>query len=203
MIPDGAGRATEAPGPLWPVVAPVVGVCGLVSAAVPYPGVLAGISAGVVGIGAGVVGVIAARRRAARWAAMSGIVVSVLAIAAGVALVFVHPGPAGHPADRGTAEVLRDELDVVIGHFAPGGSDSKRGRVPVTLTNRTTETGEFAVAVAAFGADGHQIDCDTARATLAARSSEDQDMFTFSPADRIQAATFRVIAAHKVTGWAR
>ncbi|OHV06052.1 hypothetical protein BKN37_03615 [Mycobacterium talmoniae] len=187
------------------MVAPVVGVCGLMPAAVPYPGVLAGIAAGVVGIGAGVVGVIAARRRAARWAAMSGIVVSVLAIAAGVALVFVHPNPAtaGGGADRDTAEVLRNELDVVIGHFAPGDADSKRGRVPVTLTNRTAKTSEFAVAIAAFGADGHQIDCDTARVTLAARSSEDQDIFTFSPADRIQAATFRVIAVHKVTGWVR
>lgn len=184
----------------WPAAALVVGVCGLATTFAPYPAGLAGIAAGVVGIGGGVVGINHSRRSAARMlpAAASAIVVSVVAVATGVTMVFVDPPAANPVADESSAEVLRDELDVAVGTFTDADPDAKHGRLPVTFTNKLGETTEFAVALAAFGGEGHQIDSQTVQVVLAAESSEDQDLFTLSTPELLKAASFRVIAAHKV-----
>ncbi len=189
------------------VAAPVLGVCSLASAFVPYPGGLAGIAGGVAGMVAGVVGIIGARRAAARtMPAMSGIMVSALAIAAGIAMVFIYsgyPGGADGAADKTSAEVLADQLDVSVGTFGDKNPDAKWGRLPVTFTNRLGETAEYAVAIAAFGTDGHQIDSETATVVLAAHSSEDQDMFRFGSPELLEKASFKIIAARKVSRWHR
>jgi hypothetical protein len=193
---------------MWPLAAPVVGVCSVASVFVPYPGGLAGIAGGVAGIAAGVVGITGARRAAAPTSptspAVAGIVVSALAIAAGIAMVFVYVGPAGAvdgPADEASAEVLDNDLDVVIGAFDDLNPDARSGRLPVTLTNKLDETAEYTVAIAAFGGDGHQIDSETTSVVLAADCSEDHDMFRFGAPERLKSASFRIIAARKVIRW--
>lgn len=183
----------------WPAAALVVGVCALATAFAPYPAGLAGIAAGVVGVGGGVVGVTHSRGGAARMSpAVAAIVVSVLAVTAGVTMVLVDP-PAAKPATaNSSAEVLRDELDVAVGTFTDADPDAKHGRLPVTFTNKLGATTEFAVALAAFDGEGKQIDSETVQVVLAAGSSEDQNLFTLSTPELLKAASFRVIAAHKV-----
>ena len=104
-------------------------------------------------------------------------------------------------AAASSADMLRDELGVAIGHLGRSDSSAKRARLPVTFTNKTGVTAEFTVAVAAFGHGGHQIDSDTVHVVLAARCSEEQDMFTVSPLALLTDASFRVIAARKFSRW--
>lgn len=192
------------PGPAWSMVAPVVGLLSLLAVFVRFPGGLAGIAGGVAGIGTGVVGVIAARRAAARTVpASSGVTLSALAIGVGVALVLIHPTPAGGVAGGGSADdttdaVLRHELEVTVGEFGGVKPKSKRGRLPVTFRNKTGRTAEFEVAVAAFDAGGTQVDSAVAHVLLAGRSTEDQEMFRFGPAARLATASFRILSAHRI-----
>ncbi len=150
LQPFGTPPDTSQPPPTagsrWPLIALVVGICALAVALFPAGIGFVAIPVGIFGIVAGVLGLQAAQRDGrGAGSAITGIVVSVLAMALAAVMFFVvYRAPAPEPAPSAPATVtskklgpstaiaennydvesiLRDEVEVSFGPYSDDGGD--------------------------------------------------------------------------------
>jgi hypothetical protein len=112
------------------------------------------------------------------------------------------PGSPDKVMDERSAQILRDDLDVDFGNFAPAGKPLlEAGKLPVTLRNKGRDTASFSIHVEAVDAAGNRIAADTAHAAnLFPGQSITDDLFIFLPTDSYNAmsgATVRIVEAAK------
>ena len=100
-----------------------------------------------------------------------------------------------------TEEILANSVDVSIGDFQVterpyAMTDTK---LPVKITNKTSETKSFSIQIEAVKADGSRIMTDTAYAnSLTAGQSQEINIFNFvssEHAEEMKNATFKVLEA--------
>lgn len=97
-----------------------------------------------------------------------------------------------------TDELLQTDVTVDFGAFSAEdqGYGLWKTALPVTVTNKSSETHNFIIQVEALDADGTRIDSAYVNAnSLAAGQSATEDAFTYVASDKIeamQAATFKV-----------
>lgn len=99
-----------------------------------------------------------------------------------------------------TEQVLKDNLDVVIGTFeVTPGEYTTETKLTVKLTNKMQETKSFNVQIEAVKADGSRIVNDYIYAnSLGAGQSQDFNIFTYVSSENLEAmksATFKVVEA--------
>lgn len=99
-----------------------------------------------------------------------------------------------------TEQVLKDNLDVVIGTFeVTPGEYTTETKLAVKLTNKMQETKSFNVQIEAVKADGSRIVNDYIYAnSLGAGQSQDFNIFTYVSSENLEAmksATFKVVEA--------
>ncbi|WP_131812740.1 DUF4190 domain-containing protein [Mycolicibacterium peregrinum] len=186
LQPFGTPPDTSQPPPTagsrWPLIALVVGICALAVALFPAGIGFVAIPVGIFGIVAGVLGLQAAQRDGrGAGSAITGIVVSVLAMALAAVMFFVvYRAPAPEPAPSAPATVtskklgpstaiaennydvesiLRDEVEVSFGPYSDDGDGALGAQHPIaemTITSKRdiTRTCHFTVrAVDSAGAE--------------------------------------------------
>lgn len=97
-----------------------------------------------------------------------------------------------------TDELLANEVSVEFGTFSAEdqGYGLWKTTLPVTVTNKTSETHNYIIQVEALNADGSRIDSGYVNVnSLAAGQTAEEECFTYVASDNIaamQAATFKV-----------
>jgi hypothetical protein len=104
--------------------------------------------------------------------------------------------------DARSAQILRKDLDVDVGRFAPAANPLlETGKLPVTLRNKGRNTASFSLHVEAVDAAGNLIADDTAEAAnMSPGQFVIEDLFIVVPTDRYDAmshATIRVVQVDK------
>lgn len=139
-------------------------------------------------------------KKASKGVAIAGLIISILAC------VFVYQAQSDlsdsldNLDGSNTQQILETSVDVQIGNFevTPGEyvTDTK---LPVTVTNKTSDTASFSIQIEAVNSDGSRITTDYVYANnLTAGQSQTFDIFTLVSSDEIEAlqnATFNVVEA--------
>ncbi len=170
----------------------------------------------VVGLVFGIIGLVRTRKGAPRKGlAIAAIVLSVLAGAGVLISQAIYGAMADSVSDSlddvsadldkaagdATDQVLADDLTVEIGEFKATADEFEivTTELPVTFTNKGSDTASFDITVEAISADGKRIGTDVGMVTdLRAGQSEEVKVFQFVEEDDLEAmetATFEVVEA--------
>lgn len=105
----------------------------------------------------------------------------------------------GNLSGENTDEILGKSVDVTLGTFEVitgeyGITDTK---LPVSVTNKTSETKSFSIQIEAVDESGKRLDTDTIYANnLTAGQSQDFESFIFITSDKLETmknATFKIV----------